>query len=219
MEYTFFAGEGGAAAPCVYYIDMAEYPFDLSAAVQGLRVNVVDIKFADWNDVLTPWAAPGLYRGDDDFGGGAEATRLLLCNELVPDAEHRFGIVSAVRGVCGYSLGGLFAAYSFAADRTFNAMASLSGSFWYPEWVDYVAHLSIDGAGRSAFFSLGAAERHANPPILHTVESCTERTQEILAAAGVATAFSRGLGGHFDYVSERIAEGMAALDDCLVPCS
>lgn len=215
MEYGFFAGDRGAGAPCIYFIDMAEHPFDLSAAACGLRANVVDMRFSDWNDALTPWVAPGLYRGDGDFGGRAEQTRLLLRDGLIPSAERRFGIVPAARGVCGYSLGGLFAAYSFAVDRTFDAMASLSGSFWYEGWVAYLEGLSIDGAGRSAFLSLGIAEKNANPPILHTVEERTGRTKDILCSARVDADFVQGPGGHFDHMSERIVQGLTALDDLL----
>lgn len=215
MESAFFAGSGGPDAPCIYFIDMVEYPFDIAAAVQGLHAHVVDLKIADWNDALTPWTAPGLYRGDADFGGGAESTRLLVRDALIPDLERRFDGVPSARGICGYSLGGLFAAYSFAADRTFDAMASLSGSFWYPGWVGYLAGLSVDGAGRKAFLSLGTAEKRARPSVLHTVEDCTKRTKEILATAGVATTLIQGPGGHFDHVAQRVSEGLHALDEYL----
>ncbi len=219
MRYDFFAGTDGSTAPCICFIDLPEHPFDVERAARGLHANVVNIPIENWDDALTPWPAPGLYKGDADFGGQAGATLSALLESMLPAIEEDRGLSPAMRGIAGYSLGGLFSLYAFASCGAFAGVAAMSSSVWYEGWPEWLAAQSIDGTGRHAFLSLGTKEKRAAPFILHTVEDRTCETADLLQTAGVDTQLSIGPGSHYQFIDERLAAGLTALDGFLHPKS
>lgn len=139
FNYAF--RKGGGDGTCIYYIGVAQQFDELARALVGLPCDVALIAIDNWDDDLTPWPAPGLYRGDADFKGLAAETLERLIGEALPAIEGDAGIAPSRRAIAGYSLGGLFSLYAFVNDRAFDAVASMSGSFWYPGWVDYLRGL------------------------------------------------------------------------------
>ncbi len=170
----------------IYVIDSPEHPLDVATAAEGLRSRVVSVPVADWGDALTPWPAPALRSGEN----GSHA-------------------------VCGYSLGGLFALYAFAREPRFAACACLSGSVWYEGWVDWLRANAPDCAGRYAYFSVGKKEKRAGLPFRH-VEEDLAACAEILRGRGCAVDVTLGPGSHMQYVTERLAAGLTALDDAIL---
>ncbi|WP_455136855.1 alpha/beta hydrolase-fold protein [Thermophilibacter sp.] len=209
-------GSGGLAAPVVYVIDLPEHPFDVAAAARGLAANVVRVPVRDWCDSLTPWPAPGLREGEKDFGGRAAETLAELTREAIPVLEERYALVPVRRAICGYSLGGLFSLYAFARDARFSACACLSGSLWYPGWVDYLRDLPLDGAGRYAYLSLGKKECKAGPRVMRSVQDNTEACARVCRERGCAVDYVLGPGNHMQHHTERLAAGLAALDAFLL---
>ena len=61
----------------------------------------------DWNQELTPWAAPAVF-GKVPFGNGAEKTLEFITSRLLPEVQEN--IPHLILG--GYSLAGLFALWS-----------------------------------------------------------------------------------------------------------
>jgi len=113
-QHTVYPGAAGASAPVIYVVDASEHPFDLSESAADLACTVVTVAVRNWNDSLTPWPAPGIYRGEPDFGGDAATTLAELVDEAIPAIEAIVELAPAKRAICGYSLGGLFALYAFA---------------------------------------------------------------------------------------------------------
>ena len=210
-----FPGASGAGAPVIYVIDAAEHPFDIDEPARGRACTIVKVCVRDWNDSLTPWRAPGIYRGNPDFAGDAATTLSELVGEATCAIERAEGLAPSKRAICGYSLGGLFALYAFTHTDAFAACACLSGSVWYDGWVDHLRGLEFDGAGRFAFLSIGSKEKHAAPRILHHVQDDMGECAAILRDHGCQAEFVVGHGNHMSFVKERFDAGFTALDDFL----
>ncbi len=205
------AGTSGADGPLIYVVDAPEHPFRIPDAVAGLAAHVVTVPVGDWNDALTPYPAPALYRGSDAFGGHASAT-LAELDALMPQFEAAHGLAPRRRAICGYSLGGLFALQAFTRSDTFAACACLSGSLWYEGWVEHLRAQDLRLDGRYAFLSLGSKERKAPNSVLRRVATCMDECAAILRASGCEVECQLGPGDHFHYVAERLEAGLAALD-------
>ena len=141
----------------------------------------------------------------------ATTLRELTC-EAIPALEARFGLAPARRAICGYSLGGLFSLYAFTQDVYFSACACLSGSLWYPGWVDHLRKATLAGAGRYAYFSVGKKERKAGPPIMRTVQDDMEACAQVCRERGCEVDVTVGPGNHMQHHTERLAAGLATLD-------
>ena len=66
--------------------------------------SLVAFMIKDWNQKLTPWAAPPVF-GKTPFGDGAEKTLKFITSQLLPEVQEN--IPHLILG--GYSLAGLFA--------------------------------------------------------------------------------------------------------------
>ena len=190
----------------IYVIDSPEHPLPVAEAAAGLSSEIMSVPVANWGDALTPWPAPALRPGEEDFGGRAEETLASLA-ELLDQA-------SGPHAICGYSLGGLFALYAFVREPRLSACACLSGSVWYEGWVDWLRANAPDCAGRSVFFSVGKKEKRAGLPFRH-VEEDLAACVDILRACGCEVAVRLGPGNHMQYVGERLAAGLSALDEAV----
>ena len=211
-----YAGTLGSPAPVIYVIDSPEHPFD-TEPLQGHVATIVTLPVTDWNAALTPWPAPGIYRGEPDFGGQSQQTLAELTGTLIPAIEADEGLFPASRAICGYSLGGLFALYALTHCDDFAACACLSGSVWYEGWVEHLQELPLDLTGRFAYFSIGTKERKAARPILKTVQDRMEQCVAILRERGCEVEYRTGPGNHMQRVNERLGAGLDALDAFVAP--
>ena len=212
-----FLGEGGANAPVMYVVDSPEHPFNVAPLACGRRATLASVPVASWNDALTPWPAPGIYREEAPFGGQAAQTLASLVEEAIPAIEAQAELAPTTRAICGYSLGGLFALYALTHCDDFAACACLSGSVWYEGWVEHLQELPLDLTGRFAYFSIGTKERKAARPILKTVQDRMEQCVAILRERGCEVEYRTGPGNHMQRVNERLGAGLDALDAFVAP--
>mgnify|MGYP000935431324 CR=1 FL=1 len=161
-DRTVLFGTGGLQAPIIYVIDLPYHPFEVGAAARDCVSTIVKVPVNEWDDSLTPWAAPGLYHGDADFKGEAAVTFEELLDEAVPAIERAEGLAPAKRAICGYSLGGLFALYAFVHSDRFSACGCLSGSVWYEGWVDHLRSLDLQRGGMRFFPSVRKRSTRVN---------------------------------------------------------
>lgn len=189
----------------IVLIDSLAHPLPLP---QGLSLSSQLIRYPvdDWEDALTPWPAPALFAGEPPFGGEATSTVAAL-EQALPNNEPV--------ALCGYSLGGLFALWAFMVSPRFCAATSLSGSLWYPGWLDWLTAHPRDLSGCAAFLGLGSKEARGPRPLMRTVDVATERTKQLLAGYGAKTSFRSFAGGHTHHMEERLRWGLQQLDGFL----
>ncbi len=209
-EVELIAGSGGVHAPLIYVIDLPEHPFPIEAATADMVANVARIPVHGWDNALTPWEAEGLRPGQM-FGGHAAKTLAELTATIAPRLTARESVAPEALAVCGYSMGGLFALWAFVNDARLAACACLSGSVWYPGWVDYLRDVNMNGANRFAFLSVGSKEKRGAGPFRH-VEDDMQASADILRDHSCNVHFEIGPSNHMQHHQERLARGLAELD-------
>jgi predicted alpha/beta superfamily hydrolase len=173
---------------------------------------LVAIAPRSWDNDLTPWPSPPVFRGGRAFEGAAAAQLDLLEREIMPQAEAllaQHGMVPSFSALAGYSLAGLFAAWAATQSGAFERVASISGSLWYPDFVKYVAGNRPRPAVQRAYFSLGDAEPHTRNRAMRSVLEDTQRVAKSFEQAGVVTRFELNPGNHFVDEDLRTARGIA----------
>lgn len=168
---------------------------------------LVAIHVPEWNDMLTPWECSGIFADDAPFAGHAEH-QLEILSEIVQKTEEQLGVRPIHRCIAGYSLAGLFATWApFQADL-FDAVASASGSMWYPDFAEYVEASMFDSPPRCAYFSLGSKEARTPSRLLRGVADGTQRVVGAFRMKGVKTVFESNPGNHFKEPDVRMAKAI-----------
>jgi len=140
----------------------------------GWRVEV--LHGFDWNNDMTPWEAPGVFRAKKPFGGQAETfLPRLEASILEKEAAAGLSLRPCDRAVAGISLSGLFAMWAAHRSNLFGSVVSISGSFWYEGFADWVEQNSLSPSVERVYISLGAREAGAKDPLMATVQTQTER--------------------------------------------
>jgi len=158
---------------------------------------------ADWNDDLTPWPAPGMFRKEKPFGGKAPGFLDQLTGELIPEAEKGAEVRS--RALVGISLSGLFATWAALNCEAFDSVGCVSASFWYDGFSTWLAALPIkEYRIKKAFLLLGEKEKSSKDPRLASVEVRTGEVAEELKRRGVDVVFVLDEGTHFSPARPRL---------------
>lgn len=167
-------------------------------AVSGIR----------WDHDMSPWPIPPIAKNDTPCTGGADAYLALLTEKILPAVEATIGGRPEYSVLAGYSLAGLFAVYAAYHTDAFAGIISASGSFWFPEFVDYVKEHELRRVPERMYFSLGDREAHTKNPYLSSVEERTKTLYEYYSLQGIQTTFVLNPGNHFDNPNRRMAEGI-----------
>ena len=180
---------------------MLKEPKPALAAISGV----------DWNRELSPWLAPGVFRGAGDFGGEGPTFLDTLTGRIVPLVEAQLGFSPVSRAAAGYSLAGLFALWSVFQTDVFDRVASVSGSLWFDGFTDYMNSTAPPDGLRQIYLSLGDREKNARNRRMAAVEDCTCRAEELLREWNIPVIFEMNPGGHFQDIPGRIARGIDQL--------
>ena len=113
-------------------LEVLDQEVDAIKELSDKPFSLVAFMIKDWNQELTPWAAPPVF-GKTPFGDGAEKTLEFITNQLLPEVQGN--IPHLILG--GYSLAGLFALWAGHQTDRFEGIAAASPSVWYPQWIDY----------------------------------------------------------------------------------
>lgn len=167
-----------------YLASHSKTPFTLVA----FRVN-------DWNEELSPWMAPSVFR-NKPFGAGAGETLRFVKEELLP--------LSSASKCClgGYSLAGLFALWSGYQTDAFQGIVGASPSVWFSEWTEFA--ISHDMKAGRVYLSLGKKEPQAKNPVLARVGECIQKQYEALQCD---KTMIWNEGNHFQDAAVRTAMG------------
>ena len=135
--------------------------------------SLVAFMIKDWNQELTPWAAPAVF-GKVPFGSGAEKTLEFITSRLLPEVQEN--IPHLILG--GYSLAGLFALWSGYQTDKFDGIVAASPSVWFPKWIEYAT--DNKPLAKSIYLSLGDKEEKAKNPVMAQVGNAIRRQNGLL---------------------------------------
>ena len=171
--------------------------------------SLVAFMIKDWNQELTPWAAPALF-GKVPFGSGAEKTLEFIKNQLLPEVQEN--IPHLILG--GYSLAGLFALWAGYQTDKFDGIVAASPSVWFPKWIEYAT--DNKPLAKSIYLSLGDKEEKAKNPVMAQVGNAIRRQNELLTGQIDNTILEWNPGNHFVDSEKRTAKGFAwVMDKCV----
>ncbi len=192
------------------------YPMDIlgewiESASARFNTSIVVITGMDWQNDLTPWWARGVPSGTPDFDGNAPQFLRLLTEMIIPDVERRLSLHPTVRDLVGVSLSGLFTLWQWMVCGMFRSIASLSGSFWYEGFTEWLASRPIPSGKGSAYILLGRKEGESPVPQFRTVTDETQRVVDSLCSKGVLTTFDIVPGNHYQFPIERIERAFTHL--------
>lgn len=166
----------------------------------------------DWNNEMTPYYAPKLYKNDNDYLGQADEYIKLLESKIIPIIKEYLANELKIQidyfGIAGYSLGGLFAVYSGYKTALFTRIASASGSFWYPKIKDFIRENKMISRVEKIYFSLGDKESKTKNKVFMSVETNTKEIEQFYRENGVITIYEKNEGNHFQDTELRVAKGI-----------
>ncbi len=193
------------------------YPMDMlvswvDEAAEKYDINIVVVTGMDWQNVFSPWPAPGVPKGTPDFKGESPEFLSLLQQKVIPQIEESLGIGANVeRSLVGVSMSGLFALWQWMVCDTFFNIASLSGSFWYEGFMEWMKSRPIPKKQGMGFFLLGNQESKSKVKAFDSVGENTQQILSLLQDAGIKTEFKSVPGNHYSDPIPRLDAAFTAL--------
>ena len=193
------------------------YPINsLDVWIEGAAIkygtSIAVITGMDWDNVFSPWAAPGQPPGSPDFEGKSRTFLTLLQKKVIPAVETRLsGVNAPVRSLVGVSMSGLFALWQWMVCNTFEDIASLSGSFWFPGFVNWMNSLSLPHKAGRGYFLLGNQESKSPVKAFDSVATDTAQILALLRKGGIKVDFDSVPGNHFADPIPRLDKAFTAL--------
>lgn len=155
-------------------------------------------KVENWNDDLSPWKAPAVFK-TEDFGGGASKT-LENIVALCADKNRKYYIG-------GYSLAGLFALWAACQTDIFSGVAAASPSVWFPGFIDYMKTYKMKS--QNVYLSLGDREEKTRNPVIAQIGNCIKEEYRCLLENGINCILEWNKGNHFKEADIRTAKAFA----------
>ncbi|MBS5931979.1 MAG: alpha/beta hydrolase [Clostridiales bacterium] len=135
-------------------------------------------------DELTPWPSPSLNPKFPGFGGEGNAYIQFIETKLKPEVDLTYRTLASSQstGITGYSLGGLISIYAAFHTTSFGCFASMSGSFWYPEFVPCVTKQSVRNREARFYMSSGDSEGVGHKDRKKDAVTYTKKVYELLVS-------------------------------------
>ncbi|MCM1164342.1 MAG: alpha/beta hydrolase-fold protein [Muribaculaceae bacterium] len=204
------SGNPGKIAYILYPMEIPEAWLEQTRHIYN--IGVVAVSGMDWDNVFSPWPAPGVPRGCPDFKGNANGFLQVLTQKVVPSVESNLAPAGNLeRTLVGVSMSGLFALWQWMVNDTFLNIASLSGSFWYEGFVEWMRRIPIPAKSGKAFFLLGSQESHSRVEAFKSVAIDTDEILHILERAGIGVEFQSVPGNHYSDPIPRLNRAFATL--------
>ena len=190
-------------------LELLDQEIEAIKKLSGKPFSLVAFMIKDWNQELTPWAAPAVF-GKVPFGSGAEKTLEFITSRLLPEVQEN--IPHLILG--GYSLAGLFALWVGYQTDKFDGIVAASPSVWFPKWIEYAT--DNKPLAKSIYLSLGDKEEKAKNPVMAQVGNAIRRQNELLTGQMDNTILEWNPGNHFVDSEKRTAKGFAwVMDKCV----
>lgn len=196
----------------IYILLPQRLPEEDLACVEELSsrfgATIVAISGMDWNSDLTPWKAPAVKEGE--FAGHGVKFLERLKEDLFFNLENSLQIRKPQRYLMGLSLAGLFAVWAAVRKPLFEGAASISGSFWYDGFMDWLQKQNELKCVRF-YVSMGEKENETKVKRFANIEEDTMKVVETLMAKGAEVTFEMTEGGHNSPIIPRIEKSIASL--------
>lgn len=193
---------------CHILSPIEQNPLQVEQWSRKYGISVAIITGMDWDNDLTPWPAQNVPPTEPPFEGHAAEFLGRLETEVIPAIE---GDIRYTRTLCGISLSGLFALWAWMKTDTFANIGSLSGSFWYEGFTQWLSANVRPKNGR-AYFSLGTKEGGPRGPVpFSRIQEQTREVVATLASEGIACTFEPVAGTHFAPPGPRIEKMLGRL--------
>lgn len=197
--------------PIVIYNSFSDNGSDLWHTCLKIGCNnfiLVNISNLNWHAEMTPWNCPPLFKNDNIYEGQADNYLKELTDIIIPRLEEKLKYKPSYYALAGYSLGGLFAIYSMYKTDIFKRIISCSGSFWYPNFLEYIKTTKPLNRIDKIYLSLGDKEKNSKNQTLATVEDKTLELVNHLKSQNINLKFEFNEGNHFQDNYLRIAKGL-----------
>lgn len=198
--------------PVIYLNTFAQEEPQILAAMQQAQCpdcSLIAVSGLDWDRDMSPWAVEDKMAGGPYAGGATEHLRF-LADGVLPRAEQALA-APTWRGVAGYSLAGLFALFCLYQTDLFSRAASVSGSLWFPGFLDYARSHEWKRQPEHLYFSLGSQEHKTRNPYRRTVRQNTQEMEALCRGKGIDTVLQINPGNHFRDSAARTAAGICWL--------
>lgn len=154
-----------------------------------LEVILVGVESKNRMDEYTPWFAKALSTPYNygDFGGKGGEYLSFLANKLKPymDASYRTAADPEHTAVIGKSLGGLISMYAaYLCPGVFGKIGSISGSYWFEGFVDYMRTHAMDHGKMKIYMDVGSLEGVGKQTVQKDMVPLTGQAHAILRQKG-----------------------------------
>ena len=213
-EAEVFIHKGSSASPLVVMNSFGDEWKQVAEVLEQLEVrdySMLAVICSEWNKDLAPWKASAVFKGETDFGGGADEYLNMLTGEIIPETIKEHDLKPSAAFIAGYSMAGLFALYSLYKTDVFDGAASCSGSLWFPGFKEFVLDNDPAVSTSKIYMSLGDREANTKNKVMATVEDNTKAVAGRFNDLGFDVLFEMNQGGHFTDPALRTAKGIAYL--------
>lgn len=155
-------------------------------------------KVENWNDDLSPWKAPAVFKTEDFCGGASKTLENIIA--LCADKNRKYYIG-------GYSLAGLFALWAACQTDIFSGVAAASPSVWFPGFMDYMKTYKMKS--QNVYLSLGDREEKTRNPVIAQIGNCIKEEYRCLLENGINCILEWNKGNHFKEADIRTAKAFA----------
>ena len=155
-------------------------------------------KVENWNDDLSPWKAPAVFKTEDFCGGASKTLENIIA--LCADKNRKYYIG-------GYSLAGLFALWAACHTDIFSGVAAASPSVWFPGFIDYMKTYKMKS--QNVYLSLGDREEKTRNPVMAQIGNCIKEEYRCLLENGINCILEWNKGNHFKEADIRTAKAFA----------
>ena len=155
-------------------------------------------KVENWNDDLSPWKAPAVFKTEDFDGGASKTLENIIA--LCVDKNRKYYIG-------GYSLAGLFALWAACQTDIFSGVAAASPSVWFPGFIDYMKTYKMKS--QNVYLSLGDREEKTRNPVIAQIGNCIKEEYRCLLENGINCILEWNKGNHFKEADIRTAKAFA----------
>lgn len=213
-KHIYLYGKENAGDPLVIVNTFQGDGHEIYEAIQQIEsipIVLAVISDIDWNDEMTPWECPPMFKGDSPCTGGADAYIRKLEEKIVPAILDEMAAKPEYIAIAGYSLGGLFALYSLYKTDLFSRAVSASGSMWFPGFLEFVEKNEMVIKPDRVYLSLGDKEAKTRNTVLRTVEENTQEIFELFKGKGIDCTFEMNEGNHFKDADLRLVKGIFSI--------